>query len=89
MAPCVRFTRDVLSVVRSSFPLCVVLIHVQDLPLAFEWLKIDHTFPKSFPINTINMMRALRAIQDIAPEKLEKATDAFYVRCARFPPSDL
>ena len=30
------------------------------------------------------MMRALRAIQEIAPEKLEKATDAFYVRYARF-----
>lgn len=42
-------------------------------------MKIEHTFPKSFPINTINMMRALRAIQEIAPEKLEKATDAFYV----------
>lgn len=54
----------------------------QDLPLTFEWLKVDHTFPTSFPINTIHMMRALRAIQDIAPEKLEKATDAYYVRRA-------
>lgn len=69
---------------RSSFSSCFVIIHVQDLPLTFEWLKVDHTFPTSFPINTINMMRALRAIQEIAPEKLEKATDAFYVRYARF-----
>ena len=58
------------------------LLDIQDLPLAFDYLKVDFTFPKSFPINTINVMRALRAIEDIAPEKLEKATDAFYVRYA-------
>lgn len=52
----------------------------QDLPLAFDYMKIDFQFPKEFPVNTIQIMRALRAVQQIAPQKLEKATDAFFVR---------
>ncbi|GAA5991319.1 hypothetical protein JCM10908_003255 [Rhodotorula pacifica] len=60
-----------------------------DLPLAFDFIKVDFTFPKQFPINTINMMRALRAIQQIAPEKLEKATDAFYAAFWQPKPSDM
>ncbi|GAA5870028.1 hypothetical protein JCM3774_004340 [Rhodotorula dairenensis] len=59
-----------------------------DLPLAFDYMKIEHTFPKQFPINTINIMRALRAVQEIAPEKLEKATDAFYAAFWQPKPSD-
>ncbi|BGP52487.1 hypothetical protein JCM8202_000135 [Rhodotorula sphaerocarpa] len=49
-----------------------------DLPLAFDYMKIDFQFPKEFPVNTIQIMRALRAVQQIAPQKLEKATDAFF-----------
>jgi len=50
------------------------------MPLAGEFFEVPYTFPKKFPINTIHCMRILRAIEEQTPDKLEKATDLFFVR---------
>ncbi|BGP36222.1 hypothetical protein JCM10450v2_000118 [Rhodotorula kratochvilovae] len=49
-----------------------------DLPLASKFYEVPYTFPSQFPLNTIHCMRVLRAIEKVAPAKLEKATDRFY-----------
>ncbi|GAA5834887.1 hypothetical protein JCM3766R1_002031 [Sporobolomyces carnicolor] len=49
-----------------------------DLPLFAEMSDIPYTFPESFPINTIQVMRFLRALEQAHPDKLEPATDFFW-----------
>ncbi|TNY23776.1 thioredoxin-like protein [Rhodotorula diobovata] len=49
-----------------------------DMPLAAQFFEVPYQFPTKFPLNTIHCMRLLRSIEEIAPEKLEKATDLFY-----------
>ncbi|GAA5908992.1 uncharacterized protein JCM6883_002574 [Sporobolomyces salmoneus] len=49
-----------------------------DLPLFAEMSGIPYTFPETFPINTIHIMRFLRAVEQAQPEKLEQTTDFFW-----------
>ena len=50
----------------------------QDMPLVSKYLQIPVQFPDSFPVNTINIMRLLRVIEDEAPAKLGALSDIFY-----------
>ncbi|GAA5884570.1 hypothetical protein JCM16303_000034 [Sporobolomyces ruberrimus] len=49
-----------------------------DMPIFSDMSNIPYKFPETFPINTIQCMRFLRAVQQLHPEKLEKATDLFW-----------
>lgn len=52
----------------------------QDLPLVAKYLQIPVTFPDSFPVQTMNIMRLLRVIQEKEPSKLDALTAAFYAQ---------
>lgn len=51
----------------------------QDLPLAAKFYELEYKHPESFPVNTIHCMRVLRAVEDKLPDRLEKATELFFV----------
>ncbi|KAH9819673.1 thioredoxin-like protein [Melampsora americana] len=40
--------------------------------------KVEYHHPKNFPTNTLYLMRLLRIIQKLSPDKLEKSTDKLY-----------
>ncbi|GAA6011758.1 hypothetical protein JCM11491_000741 [Sporobolomyces phaffii] len=49
-----------------------------DMPLFSEMSNIPYTFPETFPINTIQCMRFLRAVERFHPAELERACDLFW-----------
>ncbi|BGO88564.1 hypothetical protein NBRC10512_002653 [Rhodotorula toruloides] len=55
-----------------------IWMNQHDLPLQAAFTQTPYKFPETFPLNTIHCMRTLRAIADVAPDKLEKATDLFF-----------
>ncbi|GAA5981174.1 hypothetical protein JCM11641_003135 [Rhodosporidiobolus odoratus] len=60
-----------------------------DLPLASEFFQIPYTLPDPFPLNSLHMMRLLRAIEEKygqGPE-LDKAAEAFFAAVWQAPAS--
>ncbi|GAA5949923.1 hypothetical protein JCM3765_007740 [Sporobolomyces pararoseus] len=55
-----------------------IWMNKSDMPLFAEMSNIPYNFPETFPINTIHVMRFLRAIEKAQPDKLEKVTDFFW-----------
>ncbi|GAA6064639.1 hypothetical protein JCM10212_003364 [Sporobolomyces blumeae] len=55
-----------------------IWMNKHDMPLFSEMSDIPYTFPETFPFNTIQCMRFLRAVEQLYPDKLEKATDLFW-----------
>lgn len=49
-----------------------------DMPLVAEMSNIPYNFPETFPINTIHVMRFLRAVEKAQPDKLERVSDFFW-----------
>ncbi|GAA5923587.1 uncharacterized protein JCM15063_003697 [Sporobolomyces koalae] len=49
-----------------------------DLPLLSKMSDIGYKFPETFPINTIEIARCLRAIEKLHPDKLQASTEFFW-----------